>query len=282
MNEMYVRFPGGRKKAFTISYDDNVTQDERLIGLMEKYKISGTFNIIPGWFAQEGAVFPPDETYINVTEQKALEIYNNDLVEVANHGYNHTKMTTTPELLILDDIMKCRKKLEAMYDTIVTGFAYPYGWYNETVMNVLVQAGISYARTVNSTGSFRLPENWMELNPTCHHDDPHLTELAQSFIEDDVTEHPYLFYVWGHTFEFDRNKNWDVIERLFEQVSGKEKDIWYATNGELCEYHRAYEKLVFSADGSQVYNPTCMDLWAEIDHKLYLLPAGKCEKRRLI
>ena len=37
MNEMYLRFPGGKKKAFTISYDDNVTQDERLIDLMERY-----------------------------------------------------------------------------------------------------------------------------------------------------------------------------------------------------------------------------------------------------
>ena len=36
MNEMYLRFPNGRKKAFTISYDDNVTQDERLIELMQK------------------------------------------------------------------------------------------------------------------------------------------------------------------------------------------------------------------------------------------------------
>ena len=48
MNEMYLRFPGGKKKAFTISYDDNVTQDERLIDLMERYGIKGTFNIIPG------------------------------------------------------------------------------------------------------------------------------------------------------------------------------------------------------------------------------------------
>ena len=50
MNEMYLRFPGGRKKAFTISYDDNTTQDERLIELMKQYNIKGTFNIIPNWF----------------------------------------------------------------------------------------------------------------------------------------------------------------------------------------------------------------------------------------
>lgn len=32
MNEMYMRFPKGKKKAFTISYDDNTTQDEMSSG----------------------------------------------------------------------------------------------------------------------------------------------------------------------------------------------------------------------------------------------------------
>ncbi len=274
MNEMYLRFPNGRKKAFTISYDDNVTQDERLIELMQKYEIKGTFNIIPGWFAEEGAVFPADETYINVTERKAREIYEDDGVEVANHGFNHTKMTTLPKLLNMDDIVKCRLRLEKMYGKITTGFAYPYGLYNEDLIEVLRDAGISYARTVHSTGGFALPEDWLELHPTCHHDDERLWELTDRFLNDEICEQPYMFYVWGHTFEFDRNDNWDVIETLFEKIAGKE-EVWYATNGEICEYHKAYQKLVFSADGHRIFNPTSTDLWAEIDHKLTLLPAGR-------
>ena len=274
MNEMYLRFPGGKKKAFTISYDDNVTQDERLIDLMERYGIKGTFNIIPGWFAKEGSVFPPEETYINVTEKKALDLYKNEWVEVANHGFNHTKMTTLPGPLLIDDILKCREKLETMYHSVITGFAYPYGWYDHSLMHLLEEAGISYARTVCSTCEFQLPDNWMELNPTCHHDEPRLSELADRFLNDNVSEQPYMFYVWGHTFEFDRNDNWDVIETLFEKIAGKE-EVWYATNGEICEYHKAYQKLVFSADGHRIFNPTSTDLWAEIDHKLTLLPAGR-------
>lgn len=275
MNEMYLRFPGGKKKAFTISYDDNVTQDERLIDLMERYGIKGTFNIIPGWFAKEGSVFPPEETYINVTEKKALDLYKNEWVEVANHGFKHTKMTTLPGPLLMDDILKCREKLETMYHSVITGFAYPYGWYDDNLMRLLEEAGISYARTVCSTCEFQLPDNWMELNPTCHHDEPRLSELTDQFLNDNVSEQPYMFYVWGHTFEFDRNDNWDVIETLFERVSGREEDIWYATNGEICEYHRAYQRLVVSVDGHRIYNPSSLDLWAEIDHKLVLIPAGK-------
>ncbi len=104
MKQCYMRFPGGKKKAFTISYDDNITQDERLIKKMEQYHIKGTFNIIPGWFSKEDAVFPEGETYINVTEKKAKDLYDNSLVEVANHGYDHQKSTTVPTMQLMEDL----------------------------------------------------------------------------------------------------------------------------------------------------------------------------------
>ncbi len=273
MNEIYLRFPGGRKKAFTISYDDNVSQDERLIRLMEKHQIKGTFNIIGDWFMKEGDELPEDKTYINVTEKKAIELYDNEFVEVANHGMNHTKMTNFPTVHMMKEIVECRTKLEGMYQRIITGFAYPYGLYSEELINVLKQAGIDYARTVCSTCNFNMPQNWLEWNPTCHHADPQLSEFTRRFLEDEVTENPYLFYVWGHTFEFDRQNNWEIIESLLEQISGKE-DVWYATNGEIYAYQKAYESLVFSADMTYIYNPTSTDVWLQLDEEILFVPAG--------
>ncbi len=274
MNEIYMRFPGGRKKAFTISYDDNVTQDERLICLMEKYKIKGTFNIIANWFSKDDDVFAEDETYINVTKEKALQIYDNEYVEVANHGMNHTKMTNFPTIHMMGEIVDCRRTLESMYQRIVTGFAYPYGWYSPELMNVLKQAGIDYARTVCSTYNFNMPENWLELNPTCHHADPEMPRLTKEFLDTEVNENSFLYYVWGHTFEFDREDNWNLIEELFEQISGKD-DVWYATNGEIFAYQKAYDSLVFSADLTYIYNPSATDIWIEIDKETFLIPSGK-------
>ena len=217
MKQCYMRFPGGKKKAFTISYDDNITQDERLIKKMEQYHIKGTFNIIPGWFSKEDAVFPEGETYINVTEKKAKDLYDNSLVEVANHGYDHQKSTTVPTMQLMEDIIKCRRELENMYDRIITGYAYPYGLYNETLIQILKNAGISYARTVESTYEFHLPEDWLILNPTCHHAEPELMELAEKFLNDTVADDSYLFYVWGHTFEFDEQDNWHIVEDVYKR-----------------------------------------------------------------
>ena len=273
MKQCYMRFPGGRKKAFTISYDDNITQDERLIRKMEQYHIKGTFNIIPGWFSKEDAVFPEGETYINVTEKKAGTLYDNPFVEVANHGYDHQKSTTLPPMQLMEDIIKCRHKLENMYDRIITGYAYPYGLYNEMLIQILKNAGISYARTVESTYEFHLPEDWLILNPTCHHAEPELMELAEKFLNDTVADDSYLIYVWGHTLEFDEQDNWHIVDDLIEKVANKE-DVWYATNGEICNYHKKYQQLIFSQNGKKIYNPTDTTVWLEVDNVAKSIDSG--------
>ena len=45
-------FPGGKKKAFTLSYDDGITQDRRLIGILDRYRVKATFNLNSGLFGQ--------------------------------------------------------------------------------------------------------------------------------------------------------------------------------------------------------------------------------------
>ena len=66
-----------------------------------------------------------------------------------------------------------------------------------------------------------------------------------------------LFYVWGHSYEFDQCDNWDHMEELVRKVSGRD-DVWYATNGEIRAYVEAYRRLVFSADSRTVYNPSAV------------------------
>jgi len=53
MSKLFVRFPGFRDKAVTLSYDDGVRQDKRLISIMQKYGLKGTFNINSGQFSDK-------------------------------------------------------------------------------------------------------------------------------------------------------------------------------------------------------------------------------------
>ena len=55
--------------------------------------------------------------------------------------------------------------------------------------------------------------------------------LAKEFI-DMKPDEPKIFYVWGHTYEFDMDHNWDTIERFCSYIAGRD-DIFYGTNGEV-------------------------------------------------
>ena len=85
-----------------------------------------------------------------------------------------------------------------------------------------------------------------------------------------------MFYLWGHSYEFDNNDNWNVIEEFAEYV-GNRTDIWYATNGEIYEYLQACERLEFSIDGNFVYNPSAIDVYIDLG-KETVVPAGKTVK----
>lgn len=264
----FMRFPGGKTKVVTLSYDDCMEEDQKLIDLMEKYKMKCTFNLIPGWFAEEGKQYPADETYRLTSASLAKKMYHHPLVEVANHGFQHQYMSALTQAEMADDMLTCRKALEKMFKRNVRGMAYPYGWYSEELMQVLAMCGIQYSRTVNSTNDFSIPENWLEWHPTCHHDDERLMELTEQFVQKNVKENPLLFYVWGHTFEFERNNNWNRIEEFMQAVSGRE-DTWYATNGEIYEYIKAYENLDISVDGKRIINHGRMPVWVAIKGTCY-------------
>ena len=66
MADVFMRFPGGKSKALTLSYDDAVEQDIRLIEIMKANGLKGTFNINTGLYAEEGKVYPEGQIHRRV------------------------------------------------------------------------------------------------------------------------------------------------------------------------------------------------------------------------
>lgn len=268
MANVFMRFPGGRSRALTLSYDDGTDQDKRLIDLMKEYGLKGTFNIGSGCYAEEGTVFKDGQYHRRLTKQQAIDLYKDSGMEIAVHGLTHPFLEQLPIAMCTHEVYQDRVNLEEEYEQIVRGMAYPYGTYNDAVVEVLKSCGIVYSRTVETTGKFKIPTDWLRLKATCHHADPRLMELAHNFVEKEHPHAPALFYVWGHAFEFERDNNWEIIEEFAEYI-GKREEIWYATNIEVYDYVQAYNQLVFSANGTKVYNPTVYDIYFEKAQVLY-------------
>ena len=272
----YLRFPNFTQKAVTLSYDDGVRQDKRLIAIMQKHGLKGTFNINSGLFSNN---YDGQEEKGRMTKQEAIDLYTKSGMEVAIHGTLHLSLTGVASDLAMYDVVSDRNALESMFGRIMKGMAYANGSYNDEVVEIVKKAGIHYARTCNSTEMFDLPNDWLRLPATCHHNNPQLMELAKKFVEQ--KEHPYywsntlqLFYLWGHSYEFDNNDNWDIIEKFAEYIGGR-ADIWYATNGEIYEYLQAAKLLQFSVDGKLVKNPSGVDIYIRYVTGKCCVPAGK-------
>ena len=254
-----LRFPGERVKAVTFSYDDQSEQDIRLVDILNKNGMKGTFNISTGLYSPEGKQFAAGANCRRMTRKRAVELYKDSPHEVAVHGYSHAYLTQMHPSAVTREVFADRMSLESDFERDVRGMAYPFGdaSYSEEVANALTACGIVYSRMTTSTRSFRLPADWLRWYPTCKHQSAQLMELAEKFLADTANKEPMLFYLWGHSFEFDADGNWDVIERFCE-LMGNRDDVWYATNIEIYDYVQAYQRLVWTADMRRVYNPSAI------------------------
>ncbi len=220
-------FPDFKDKAFTMSYDDGTRADFRLIEIMQKYGLKGTFNLNSGRMQADKKVKP----------EEVCDLYLKTGNEVAVHGVNHLTLTAVSEDRMIDDILNDRKSLEGITGQIIRGMAYANGAYNDSVVDVLKKCGILYARTTISTHDFKINDDWLRLPATCHHNDEQLFALADVFLSNKKhgyfwANQPKLFYLWGHSYEFDNDNTWDRIEEFAKKIGNRE-DVWYATNGEI-------------------------------------------------
>ena len=233
--------------------------------------MKGTFNLDSGLMG-EGR---------RLTKEECHELFANSSHEVAVHGAKHLLLTDCAPSVANSDVLLDRLELEKQYGKIIRGMAYPYGLVNDELVGILKNCGIVYSRTTMSSYNFAIPTDWLRWKPTCHHKDPRLMELCESFLNNTPSPVPKLwknavklFYVWGHSYEFNDNDNWEIIERFAERVGGHDY-VWYATNIEIYEYVRAFDSLVYSAAGNTVHNPTAVDVYTCLANENTLIRAGE-------
>ncbi len=219
-------FKNGQKKALTFSFDDGNEDDVRLVGLLNRYGLKGTFNLNAGllshtssWNFEGGK----EVRHINYTEHPHLY----DGHEIACHTYTHPHLEALDAATLENEIVLDKKVLEYLYGCEIHGMALPFGSYNDAVIQAAAENGMAYCRTTWATQSFSPPDSLL-LHPTCHFLDGNIGELARQFLESETKE-PQLFYIWGHSYELVTEDDWAAFEGFCKSLSGRE-DIWYCTN----------------------------------------------------
>lgn len=226
----------GKLKAVTFSYDDAVTQDQRLIEIFNKYGLKATFNLNSELLGKPNMLIREDVTVAHVKPRacEIAKIYAGH--EVAAHTLTHPSLPKCDDAEVIRQVQKDVENLSEIVGYQVVGMAYPGGGVNndERVAKLIREnTDIKYARTITSTHNFDIQSDLFRFNPTVYHhgEFDKMFELAEEFINLE-TDTPKIFYIWGHAYEFDINNSWARFEEFCKLISGKD-DIFYGTNREV-------------------------------------------------
>lgn len=222
----------GKKKALTFSFDDGVTQDVRLIELLNKYNLKGTFNLNSSLLGLKDMI-TSEVTHYKVKAKDVRSIYDGH--EVAVHTLTHPLLPSLDDDTICYQVERDRQTLSELCGYEVVGMAYPCGGQNndDRVASVIKQrTGVRYARTIESNGNFNLQKNLYRFNPSAYFIEiEKMLSLAEMFLNGNDEEYQ-LFYIWGHSYELDIEPNgWQNFEEFCKLVSSR-PNVFYCTNRE--------------------------------------------------
>ena len=276
-------YPGYVNKAVTLSFDDlNPVQDGKFIEILNKNGLKATFNLKTSNFIKQS----------ESVQQSYVKMYQGH--ELANHTRNHLRLyetnTESADYQTLqtckDEILNGQNDIANRFGVTPEGLVWPYtsprnrSDYAELI-EYIRSLGIKYIRPVDTTNGFDLPSDWYDWRASCHHDGAN--NLVDRFLalpdEGGEVDDLKLFYIWGHTYEFDEthkpeetNKlRWDDIEALCKKLG--DANIWSATNLEVYNYVEALKKIEVDTATNRVTNPSDVDVYIQINGINTMVPA---------
>ena len=261
-------YPGGKAKAFNISYDDGVIQDIRFVEMLNRYGLKGTFNLNYGlmrsgftWVHECGMMIH------RIPEDQVAAVYEGH--EIASHSYSHPYFDNASEGEILKELGSDKFFLEKLLGREVAGYATPFYFYSDLMTDCVRHCGFEYARISQESNDYSVPSDFYRWRGSKFHWDEDLMEFVQGFLDTD--QELALCQLVGHSYDLDVWKLWDTMERICRCVS-RAQDVWAATHVELVRYLRNMSLARISGEG--IKNESPVPLWFSVDGRIVQLQPG--------
>lgn len=250
-------YPGGKAKAFNITYDDGVLQDVRFVELMNQYGLKGTFNLNSGlmetefeWTHRNGMIVKRLPTSV------VAELYKNH--EVASHTLTHPYLSQLTESEVMEEMSKDKENLERLTGRPVLGFGGPFHHWSPLIVECAKRCGFEYARNAEERYCYAPPEEYYYWAAGTYHVMPGFRPFVEGFFE--TEEELALCQIVGHTYDLDAENMWQYMESVLKRVS-EDESILSMTNIELVRYLKAMRSAVITED--EIKNPSALPLWFE-------------------
>lgn len=227
---------------FTSSWDDGYAEDLRIAELLSKYGLTGTFYVCPK--PQHGKqMLTKDEM------QKICERH-----QIGSHTLTHPKLTKIPLQEARKEISESKKWVEGITGKECSMFCYPKGDCNDSVKQLVKEAGYKGARTTEmwkfeSIDPFAQPVSiqimpfpfrksyrplWKILDPlgplrvhrmslyalgvplsACRN----WLGVALFLYEDALKKNKPFFHLYGHSHEVEKYGMWKDLEAFFKETA---------------------------------------------------------------
>lgn len=255
-------YPNGKPRAFNVSYDDGALQDVRLINLLNRYGIKGTFNLNSHlmeiefeWTHESGLVIK------RLPKNIASNLYNGH--EIASHTLTHPFMDNLSEKEIMHELKTDKINLEKIFGKNIKGFAVPFEYYSDLIEKCVRNCGFEYARISEEAHSYTPTKDFFKLKAGVFHLDPNLDSYIDDFIS---TEEELAFcQIAGHSYDLDTENMWDKIENVFKKVS-VDNNILPMTTIEFVDYIKAMNLAEITEN--YIKNNSRISLWFGINGKV--------------
>lgn len=257
-------YPGGKKKAFVLTYDDGVLQDVRLVLLLNKYGLKGTFNLNSRLMEQEFVWYHEKCGAVRrLPVSVAAHLYEGH--EVASHTCTHPDLTGMEWDDLLYELGHDKYALEQLMNGPVLGFGVPFDYYDDTVAACARQLGFAYARGSEETRSFAPIYDPFQQNAGMFHLNPGLWDFAEDFLRTD--QELAACIIVGHSYDLDAENLWEPMETLFAEVAADDQ-VLSMTHLELVEYLHALEQT--EIQGDTLINHSAVPVWYEVSGQVRL------------
>jgi peptidoglycan/xylan/chitin deacetylase (PgdA/CDA1 family) len=234
------------KLIVTTSWDDVTVLDLKLLDLLDKYKLKGSFYVIGKLVGKR------------VSEDQLRHI--SETHEIGAHTMKHVTLTRVSNEEAKKEIKESKRFLEKIIENEVTSFAYPKGKYNKKHVKMVKDAGFVCARTIEPfyfeaagdpyeipVSLWAFPHKFRDLNA--------IRRLIKNFpfiavnplliknwntlgkeIFDVLIEQGGIFHVFGHAWQVNEIEGWTKLEDLFCHMAFQKKAI-YTTLTEYVKMH---------------------------------------------
>lgn len=208
-------------------WDDGVLNDIKLTDLLRKYGAKATFNLNPalhyakerfhsGWKYKD---YSPGKLAWN----EVTSVYEG--FDVASHTMCHCNAGMVDDKVFFAEAVMAKDILEDLFQKECTGFAWPCGKYTEKTADMLLEAGFTYGRTVETTERVSGFAHPMTLHSSCHFMSP---DFWNAFEKAKTTDG--IFYFWGHSYEMmDDPELWGEFENKLRRLAADNEVEWIPT-----------------------------------------------------